>query len=85
MGDFVYVRVSDLEKLVLDMKRHQLDVACVSIEDAYEEEGEQVPPSLCVSGANSVRPGFAIDMDELFSDPSLESRFSEGVSHASMT
>ncbi|MBR3019594.1 MAG: hypothetical protein IKH57_21365 [Clostridia bacterium] len=72
---YVYVRVSDLQKLVLDMKHEQLDIARLSI-DAFEE-GE--PPALYVDGVNIVHAGPVIEMEPLDSDESLSRFFSSNV------
>ena len=78
----VYVRVSDLQKLVLDMKHEQWDIARISIVEP--EDGDDFPPALYVEGVNLVHPSPVVELEPLDSDESL-SRFFGSNSFTNLT
>lgn len=81
--DSVYLRVSTLEKLVLELKHHQLDLVCLSVLDADPEDSFSA--TLSVEGINSVRPAMTIDVDGLESDPAVARVFESSAGFTNLT
>ena len=74
MGD-VFLRVSALEKLVLELKRRQLDAVQLFISEDDPDDPDQLH-TLFVTAANSVHPDTEMDYD-LESDPVVARLFRE--------
>ena len=73
MDGSVYLRLSDLEKLVSDLKKDRLDIVELYVENPDPEDPESAD-ALFVSGVNPDDPEFAFE-DSFGSDDSLADFF----------
>lgn len=79
--DDVYLRVSDLEKLVSSLKANHFDYVGLSIMDAEDD----FPAELLVEAVRHPAPGVSVDYDPLPSDPELgKSHFSLSAIHTNI-
>ena len=79
--DEVCLSLSALENIVREMKRRQLDHVRLSIAPAEDD----LPASLTVEGLNVVRPSVVVNVDDLESDPAVESLFSAATVFTNIT
>lgn len=70
----VFVKTYDLAKMLLSFEKDKLDVVCLEIAEADDDEEYGGPASLQISGVNSRDPEFASE-DSIDSDDSLADLF----------